>query len=335
MVARLEQMRNHEQMCNSLAMPSNIRLDELRLLTKISKLYYEGGHTQQEIADYLCISRPKVSRMLKQARDKGIVNITVLTPPGVHADLERQLESRFGLMEAVVVEEEDWESQESVARAVGAAAAQYVRHTLRDGDVIGVSWGATLSVMVDTLSPQVAPNAHIVQMVGGLGPPEAETHATELARRMAHTLGCKLTLLPAPGILDSEAAMQVMVADRHVERAFEMMSRINVAYVGIGAPISNSMLMRSGWIMTPELLGELSALGTVGDIALRFFTIDGQPVSHEICDRILGITVQQLKCVERVVGVSGGPEKRRAVRGALEGGLINVLITDYMTASTL
>jgi len=87
-------MRSIEQMYSNEAMANHTRLDELRLLTKASKLYYEQGYTQQAIADCLRISRPKVSRLLQQARDEGIVNITVMTPPEVHADLERQLESR-------------------------------------------------------------------------------------------------------------------------------------------------------------------------------------------------------------------------------------------------
>jgi DNA-binding transcriptional regulator LsrR (DeoR family) len=253
----------------------------------------------------------------------------------VHADLERQLEARYGLQEAVVVEEDDWESPESVAQAIGTAAAQYLQHTHQDGDVVGISWGATLSAMTDALSPLTAPNTHIVQLVGGLGPPEAEVHATEIVRRVARKLGCKLTLLPAPGILDSREAVQVMMADRHVKNAFEMMERIKVAYVGIGAPVADSVLMRSGWIVTAKQLNELKALGAVGDIALRFFDIHGQPVAGELGERILGITLEQLEGIERVIGVSGGPEKRQAVRGALEGRLIDVLITDFMTASDL
>jgi DNA-binding transcriptional regulator LsrR (DeoR family) len=93
--------------------------------------------------------------------------------------------------------------------------------------------------------------------------------------------------------------------------------------------------MRDGWIITPERLSELKTSGAAGDIALRFYDIDGQPLVHEICDRILGVTIEQLKRVERVIGVSGGPEKRQAVRGALEGRLINVLITDFGAASHL
>lgn len=111
-------------------------------------------------------------------------------------------------------------------------------------------------------------------------------------RRVARKLGCKLMLLPVPGLLDSQEAVRVMMADWHVKRAFEMMARINVAYVDIGAPIPDSVLMRSGWIATPKQLGELTQLGAVGDIALRFFDISGQPVAYEMCDRILGITLE-------------------------------------------
>jgi DNA-binding transcriptional regulator LsrR (DeoR family) len=198
-----------------------------------------------------------------------------------------------------------------------------------------MAWGATLSAMVEALSPRSTPDVHIVQLVGGLGPPEAEVHATELVRRMARTLGCKLTLLPAPGIVDSQEAVQVLMADRHVRHAFEMMERVNVAYVGIGAPVADSVLMRSGSLITGQKLDELSALGAVGDIALRFFDVHGQPVAYDLANCVLSVTVEQLKGIERVVGVSGGSQKRLAVRGALEGQLIDVLITDHVTANSL
>ncbi|MBI3763438.1 MAG: sugar-binding transcriptional regulator [Chloroflexi bacterium] len=320
----------HEQMITS----NNGRLDGIRLLTKIGKLYYEHHLTQQEIADDLCISRAKVSRLLHEARDENIVNITVTSPPGVHADLERHLETRFGLREAVVVEEDHWSSQDAVTRAIGIAAAQYLRRTLQDEDVIDISWGRTLSSMVDALTPRAAPESHIVQLIGGLGPPEAEVHATDLARRMASAIGCKLTLLPAPGIVDSQKAKQIMLSDQHVKRAFEMMPQLDVAYVGIGAPTPDSVVMQNGVVSCGQREA-LAALGAVGDIALRFFDAGGQPIVSEFNERVLGIALEQLKRVKRVVGLSGGPEKRHVVRAALKGGLISVLITDYRTACSV
>jgi len=305
------------------------------LLSKVSKLYYEQGLTQQEIADKLLLSRPKVSRLLKQARNLGIVQITVLSPPTIYPDLEAELESKFGLQEVIVIETTEPNSQEAVSKEIGIAAADYLQRTLRDGDIIGISWGTTLNAMVSALQPRETRDVHIVQIIGGLGPPEAEVHATDLCRRMAHALSGKLTLLPAPGIVDRQQVKKVILSDSHVQRALDLIPHINVAYVGIGAPTPTSVLMRDGSIMSQDELNDLLTKGAVGDIALRFFDANGQPIHSELDERVIGITLEQLKQIERVVGVAGGPEKDAVIRGALLGGFINVLITDHVTAMRL
>ena len=113
------------------------RLDELRLMTRVARLYYEGGLKQPEIATRLRLSQPKVSRLLKQALDDGIVRITVRIPTGTHPDLEERLEVAFGLQDAVVVDVAD--DDEQVVRGLGAAAAFSFETTVRSGDIIGIS----------------------------------------------------------------------------------------------------------------------------------------------------------------------------------------------------
>jgi len=309
--------------------------EEMRLLTKVSKLYYEENLTQDEIVARLHLSRSKVSRLLQQARDVGIIKITVLSPPGLYPDLESELETRYHLQEAIVIEAREPESQQVVARELGAAAAHYLLRTLEDHDVIGISWGTTLSHMVAALQPRRVPDAHVVQIIGGLGKPEAEVHATDLCRRLAQLLQCKLTLLPAPGIVDHEQVKSAILSDSHVHRAFELFSQITVAYVGIGAPTPDSVLIRDGTILTWQEVNDLISKGAVGDIALRFFDEDGQPIASEVDQRVIGISLEQLRHVQRVVGVAGGPQKVAVLRGALRGRLINVLITDHVTAVRL
>jgi DNA-binding transcriptional regulator LsrR (DeoR family) len=305
------------------------------LLVKVSKAYYEQGLTQQETADRLHLSRSKVSRLLQQARESGIVQIAVLPPSDTYPDLEAQLESTFGLQEAVVAEVADPSSQETVARAIGMAAAAYLQRTLSEGDIIGISWGTTLNAMVSALQPQDTRNVQVVQIIGGLGPPEAEVHATDLCRRMARALGSKLTLLPAPGIVDSQQVKEVILRDSHVQTVFDLFSHINVAYVGIGAPTPDSVVMRDGTIMSQAELDGLLAKGAVGDIVLRYFDARGKPVRSDLDDRVVGITLEQLQRIERVVGVSGGRQKDAVIHAALLGGLIDVLITDQVTAERL
>ncbi len=310
-------------------------LEELRLLSKVSKLYYEMGLTQDEIVGKLQLSRSKVSRLLQQARDTGVVKITVLSPPGVFPDLEVQLESRFNLQDVIVVEAREPDSQAAVSRELGIAAAAYLHRTIKEKDVIGISWGSTLSCMVDAIQPRPVPAAQVVQIIGGIGRPESEMHATDLCRRLARLLDCQLTLLPAPGIVDSQRVKEGILSDSHVQHALGLFPRLTIAIVGIGSPTPESMMMRDGSIINRDELDEVLHQGAVGDIALRFFDINGQPVLSEIDQRVIGISLEQLKMVERVVGVAGGPQKIQALQGALLGRLINILITDHLTARQL
>ncbi|NDJ78178.1 MAG: sugar-binding transcriptional regulator [Chloroflexi bacterium] len=308
---------------------------DLRLLSKVSKLYYEQKLTQQEIARRLHLSRPKVSRLLQRAQEAGLVQITVSSPMGGFADLEHQLEARFGLQEVVVVDVDHTTSRDMVARELGIAAADYLQRILQDGDIIGVTWGTTLHAMVNALRPYEAQDVHVVQLIGGLGAPEAEVHATTICRRIARLLNGKLTLIPAPGIVDSLATKQALLSDSHVQRAYERFAEITVAFVGIGVPTPESVVMRDGSIMREEQLDVVLAAGAVGDIGLRFFDANGQPIASALDDLVIGISLAQLQQIERVVGVAGGLEKQAAVCGALDSRLISVLITDHQLARVL
>lgn len=308
---------------------------DYRLMTKVAKLYYESGLRQREIAERLRLSRPKVSRILNQARDEGIVQITVIPRSSDHHALEIDLEDRFQLNEVVVVEVNREDPQRAISEKIGQAAADYLSRTIQDGDVIGVSWGTTVNAMVNALQPTTAQNTQVIQLIGGLGAPEAEVHATSLCQRMAHVLGSRLTLIPAPGIVDSEEVRRILLSDRFVETAFMLFATVNVAYVGIGAPTPDSVIIRDGSIISQEELNELKSLGAVGDIALRFFDAAGRPVTSPIDGRVIGITLDQLRKVERIVGVTGGPKKLPVIYGALVGGWINILITDQLTAKSL
>lgn len=309
--------------------------EDLRLMSKIGKLYFEEGFTQDEIVEKTNLSRSKISRVLKQARDEGIVQISVVSPPGVYSCLELDLERSFDLQDVIIVEVSDQYSQEEISREIGITTSRYFHQVVKDGNIVGISWGSTLSSMVANMHPLSVPHVHIVQIIGGLGKPEAEAHANELCRRLASLLSCGLTLLPAPGIVDNQRVKEVLVSDSHVNRAFNMFPKIDIAFVGIGAPTPDSVVMRDGSILSQSDLDNLLSLGAVGDIALRFFNYLGDPVQSDLDDRVIGITLSQLSQVSRVIGVSGGLEKVDALLGAMRGGLVDVLITDHLTASQL
>ncbi len=309
--------------------------EELRLLTKVAKLYYNVGLNQDEIVQRLHLSRSKVSRLLSQAREVGVVKISVITPPGIYSDLETQIENRFRLEEVIVAEVRQPEEQESVTRELGNAAAAYMERIVKENLVIGFSWGSTLSAMADALTPYATQNIHIVQIIGGLGRPEAEMHATLMCQKIARTLSSSLSLLPAPGMVDNARTREAYLSDTYVQEALGLFEKIDIAFVGVGAPTPNSVMIRDGSIISPQQLEALCASGAVGDIALRFFDSHGQPVITEVDEQVIGIHLNQLKKIKHVVGVTGGPEKIAAILGALRGGLIDVLITDHVTAQQL
>jgi len=311
------------------------RIDELRLMAKVARMYHQQGLTQSEIMGRLNIHQSTVSRVLKRAGKEGIVRVILSVPSGTHPELEEALQSAYGLEDAVVVDCVDDEDQ--IVRDLGAAAAFTVESTLKPGDMVGIScWSAALLAMVDAMRPtQRAAATRVVQILGGVGSPGAAMHATNVTRRLADLLSAEATLLPAPGVVGSPEAKRVLMKDRYVQEALALFKSVTVALVGIGAVEPSRMLASSGNIFSNQELELLSGRGAVGDICLRFFDAQGQPVNTPLNDRVISMELAELRRVPRVVGVAGGRRKLHAIRGALAGKLVKVLITDVTSAEWL
>jgi DNA-binding transcriptional regulator LsrR (DeoR family) len=312
------------------------RADELRLMTRVARLYYDVGLKQPEIATRLRLSQPKVSRLLKSAQEEGIVRISVRAPSGTNPELEETLEARYGLSEVEIVEISR-DDDAAAVRELGPAAAFLMETTVRSGDLIGVSsWSATLLGMVDAMHPvSGVKDVRVVQILGGGGDPAAEGHATHLVRRLANQLNGEGTFLPAPSSVGSAGARDVLVQDPFVARAMALWDELDVAWVGIGGQEPSGLLASSGNVFSPDELRTVREAGGVGDIGLRYLRADGSPVDTPLHDRVIGIELEQLKRAPRSIAVAGGPGKAEAIRAALIGGWINCLVTDTFTAERL
>lgn len=311
------------------------RLEELRLITKVATLYYRHGLRQAEIADRLDLSQASVSRMLKRGESEGIVRITLAAPMGVHPQLEDALKERYGLKEAIVVDGSDEAAE--LLHNLGAAAAYYLETTLQPEEQIGISsWSETLLAMTKSMRPiRRATGARVVQILGGVGDPAAAAHATQLTRGLASLVNGDVGMLPAPGVVGAAETRKVLLDDPYVQEAVGRFETITLALVGIGTVEPSPMLAQSGNVFTRAELAALSKAGAVGDICLRFFDAEGEPVEHPLGDRVIGIGLHQLRGCRRSVGIAGGTRKLAAIRGALRGRWINVLITDNLVAEGL
>jgi DNA-binding transcriptional regulator LsrR (DeoR family) len=312
------------------------RVDELRLMARVARMYHESGIKQPEIAMRLRLSQPKVSRLLRQAQEEGIVRITVRAPTGTHPDLELALEERFGLQDAEVVDVSS-DDADRINHELGVAAAFHLEQTVRPGDVIGVSsWSATLLAMVDAMHPvHGLREVRVVQILGGGGDPAAEGHATHLVRRLAALLDAEATFLPAPSSVSTPQARRVLLAEPFVRRATALFDQLTVALVGVGGQQPSGLLASSGNVFSADELITVRDSGGVGDIGLRYLAADGHPVDTPLDGRVIGIELEQLRRVPRAIGVAGGPTKVAAIRAALLGRWVNCLITDRFTAERL
>jgi len=311
------------------------RLDEIRLMAKVARMYYDQGIRQQEITERLNIHQSKISRMLKRARESNVVRISVVTPAGVFPDLEEALESRFQLKQAVVIDSDGDETR--VVRDLGAAAAYYLENTLKPEGLIGISsWSRSLYAMVETLHPSNAGACgKVVQILGGVGNASTHYQAMLLAQRLAGLIGASPVLLQAPGVVGSAEAKAVLVNDAAVQAAASLFGKLDLALVGIGSLEPSPLLASSGNIFSVKEREQLRRAGAVGDICFQFIDKHGREVESPLMDRVIGIDLPTLKRTPRVVGIAGGESKVPAILASLKGNWINVLITDRLTAEHL
>jgi DNA-binding transcriptional regulator LsrR (DeoR family) len=311
------------------------RVDELRLMAKVARMYYIQELNQQSITEKLQLHQSTISRMLKKARTLNLVRFSIATPPGTFAELEDQLTSNFDLKDAVVV---DCPAEgDAMVRDLGTALAYFLETTLKPNKVIGISsWSRSLYAMVDALHPgDYCVNGKVVQILGGVGNVGSEFHAIHLAQRLAGSIGATPVLLQSPAVVGSAEAQRILSRDPVVQEASALFDKLDVALVGIGSMEPSRMLAVSGNIFSREERVELQRAGAVGDICFRFFNADGLPIKSPLMKRVIGIDLEKLRACKRVVGVAGGGQKMHAILGALRGGLIDVLITDHRTAEAL
>ena len=302
-------------------------------------MYYQRGIGQPRIAEQLGLSQTRVSRLLKQAEELGIVRITVHVPEGVHADLEERLELHYGLDEVIVVEaeESDVADDERTNLALAGPTAKYLELMVPTFPTIGVSsWSSSLLAAVNVMRPAgPGQTRSIVQVLGGVGFAGAQVFATRLTERLAQLSKAEAIFMNAPGVVSSVAAKNAMLTDPTCRQALERFDDLSALLLGVGAIPPSRMLRESGNVFTEQDLADLRDAGAVGDVCMQFFDSQGKHVTTPFGERVLGIGIEQIRRTRRRIGVAGGVRKLDAIRAALRGGWLTTLITDLHTAQHL
>jgi DNA-binding transcriptional regulator LsrR (DeoR family) len=301
------------------------------LLMQAAKLYYMQQLTQAEIGRQLNTSRSTVSRLLQEARDKGIVKITIDYPWERDDELENALKCTFNLHDVRVVVGYDQPSDE-VRQGKGLLAAEYIDQIVRDDMVLAMSYGRSLASMVQQVKPTREVNITVVQMIGALGSGNPLLDGPDQVRDLAEAYGGRYRYLHAPLLVEDRQTRDRFMREPAVQETLALAKRAEVAILGVGALESGSSgLIWTGYLSQKDVVW-LQNKGGVGHMCAQYYDTNGQLLDVELNKRTVGIGLEALRSIETVIAVAGGQEKARAILGGLRGNYIDVLITDDQAA---
>ena len=303
-------------------------MSDVQQLIQASRLYYELGETQSRVAEILGVTRPQVSRILKRARAEGVVEIRIVDEAAADTSAGDELRRRFGLS-AVHLAPTIAAPEEIARRMIGRLGAEVLRAAIRDGAVVGIGDGASISAVGDAIAAEGAlheTGATVVPLCGGYwftGP------AREPFRRVADGIGGLPLGLLAPGLVDDPATKRSLVRHDGVRRIADLWSRLEVAAFGIGGPAWNPTALGE------DIAAELDRSGAVGEVLVSPFDATGAFVCPALRERTIAFDARDLGRVPVRIGVAGGPSKVRPILGALRGGMVTALVTDQATAEAV
>lgn len=313
-----------------------------RFLIKVAELYYRDGLSQQEIAQKLHTSRTSISRALIQARNEGYVQIRIQYPEQSNLGLERELEEKYGLTEALIaVPAYDQSSDQEVA----FQAVDYTLRVLKKNMVLGMTWGRAMHGFVEQLAQDERLRSlsfRNVKIVPFLGTPgvtqldswDATTYSNTLATKVGNLLHCASYNLSAPMYVDGEKEKELIEGIDEISKVLHMAETADMALIGIGSMQKDSSIIKAG-IRTEEEYKELIQKGAVGEIVGRIYDKNGQTVDKDLQRKMIGISLDKIAKIPVRVGISYGKDKIEAIKGAIASGLVNVLVTDVPTAELL
>ncbi|MEC1354574.1 sugar-binding transcriptional regulator [Bacillus sonorensis] len=306
--------------------------EKQQLSIEAARLYYQSDYSQQQIAEQLQISRPTVSRLLQYAKEKGYVQIRIMDPFEDMDALGSMLEEKYGLLEAHVVFSPT-EDYTIITHYLSRYGAEYMHGAVKDGDIVGVSWGTTMYQVAQNLHAKQVKGVEVVQLKGGISHSQVNTYSAETIQLFAEAFQTMPRYLPLPVVFDHAEVKQMVEQDRHIKRIMEMGKQANIALFTVGTVRDEALLFRLGYFSEKEK--SLLKTKGVGDICSRFFDADGNICSEAINARTIGVELGDLREKERSILIAGGLRKTSAIHGALKGKYANVLIIDQHTAKEL
>ncbi len=289
-------------------------------------LYYQDRLTQGQIADAMGVSRATVNAYLSEARDRGIVNISIEPARLASLTVADEIKRHFGLDSCLVVPSE--ETQPLIER-LGRAGAIALQSILKSGDSLGVVWGRTVMAVAEHLKVPPLQDLTVVQATGSTQAtfpytPDLCTSA------FAKALSAKSVNISAPAIVGSPELARSLMGEPLIADELAALARVNRIIFGISSLRPNSTIHASGFFERVSLQHYL-ARGAIGVLAGRFIDEHGAIVEGPLEAQTIGIPLDLLTTIKSRIAVAGGFDKVPALLALLRGGYASMLITDAAT----
>lgn len=314
-------------------------IDDIRLIYKCCSLYYEDNMSQQEISEVLQISRPSVARMIKSGRKSGIVNIEIKNPDNLmFANMERELEKKFGLEEVVIAATNNTEFGASMVNEnLAQEMVKFLNRIAEDREYIGVTMGMTLRNLTHVQLNNVEKlKCTFVPIVGGIGESRYDIHSNYIAMAFANLFKADCLQFFAPLVFSKPDLLNDFLQEESMQSILKSFNKISTVIMGIGIPDrAHSTILKAGYI-NEEMFDDFIKKGVVGDVAMQFFDKDGNVEKFNAFNKLVaGMPIEKLKKIRRRIGVATGATKAVSVVGAIKGGFVNILIIDSECAKSL
>lgn len=302
---------------------------QIERLIQVSELYYKRNYSQKQISEKLHIHRTEISRLLKRAREVGIVKINVSPPTSrANENLENFMRQNFNLKQAIVVPTETNSDYHEDLESISVYTNTLLNDLMKNDCVIGLSWGETIKKVVDNffLSKKLK-NVSILPLIGSpMGKLDISCQANHLVHRMCDKIpSSKLFYLDSPVFINSVRVMREILSTETNRSTVRAWDKVNIALVGVG---SAKMVDNYNWraFYKKEKAREIYKNSMVGDVLSQSFSLDGEEY-REKYSNLVGASLAQLRKMDTVVGVATGERKVEAIIGGLKADLFDILIT--------
>jgi deoxyribonucleoside regulator len=299
-------------------------------------LYYVQDLTMDAIARELHTSRSTVSRLLSHARQTGLVDIQIRSPLDMPSRIEQDIRQRYGVVAHVAPVPDvtsDVDRLDRVALYAGRLLGQFFDSNM----TMGIAWGATISAVSRHVVPKPTHNAQVVQLNGAANPHTTGIlYASEILQRFGNAFGAYVQQFAVPAFLDDPATREALWRERSVQRVVDVQRTMDVALFGLGSPFARvpSHVYIGGYLDKDDY-DSLERDGVVGDVATRFYRLDGSSDGIAMNARASGPEAEVIRSAARRICVVAGASKISSLRGALAAGLVTDLIVDFPTARAL